>query len=202
VSHRKYSEINYTIVLRRKTLFFTVNLLTPCVLISFLSVLTFYLPADAQEKVTLCISILLALVVFLLLVSKSLPPTSVTIPLISKYLFFTFIMNIITVIVSVVIININFRSPRTYKMPRWMRIVFLHWLPMLMFMKRPNHEGKFLKWRQRKDKRRGRVMKPHEIEQEEEKLGGFNYSPRSVFIAPLSVGVISQNIVLSFICSL
>jgi len=147
---KKYSEIHYTIILRRKTLFYTVNLLTPCILISFLSVLTFYLPADAQEKVTLCISILLALVVFLLLVSKSLPPTSVTMPLISKYLFFTFIMNIVTVIVSVAIININFRSPRTYKMPRWIRVIFLNWLPIIMFMKRPDHKEKYARWRERK----------------------------------------------------
>lgn len=149
-SEKKYSEIRYEIVLRRKTLFYSVNLLTPCVLISFLSVLTFYLPADAQEKVTLCISILLALVVFLLLVSKSLPPTSVTMPLISKYLFFTFIMNILTVIVSVAIININFRSPRTYKMPRWIRVIFLNWLPIIMFMKRPEHSEKYARWKERK----------------------------------------------------
>jgi len=61
---------------RRKTLFYTVNLILPTVLISFLCVLVFYLPAEAGEKVTLGISILLSLVVFLLLVSKILPPTS------------------------------------------------------------------------------------------------------------------------------
>jgi len=38
----------------------------------------------------MCISILLALVVFLLLVSKILPPTSINVPLIAKYLLFTF----------------------------------------------------------------------------------------------------------------
>lgn len=73
------------------------------------------------EKVTLGISILLSLVVFLLLVSKILPPTSLVLPLIAKYLLFTFIMNCISILVTVIIINCNFRSPRTHTMPNWTR---------------------------------------------------------------------------------
>uniref|UniRef100_A0A915MTS6 Uncharacterized protein n=1 Tax=Meloidogyne javanica TaxID=6303 RepID=A0A915MTS6_MELJA len=81
--------------------------------------LVFYLPAEANEKITLAISILLALVVFLLLVSKILPPTSDTIPLMAKYLLMIFVLNIITIIVTVIIINIYFRGPTTHKMPPW-----------------------------------------------------------------------------------
>lgn len=97
-------------MIRRKTLFYTVNLILPTVLISFLCVLVFYLPAEAGEKVTLGISILLSLVVFLLLVSKILPPTSLVLPLIAKYLLFTFIMNTVSILVTVIIINWNFRG--------------------------------------------------------------------------------------------
>lgn len=136
---RQQTEIIYTITLRRKTLFYTVNLIIPCVLISLLSVCVFYLPADAGEKMTLCISILFALVVFQLLVSKILPPTSISIPLISTFLLFTFILNIVTITVTVVIINWNFRTPRTHKMPPWVKIIFMHYLPIVLFMKRPNH---------------------------------------------------------------
>jgi nicotinic acetylcholine receptor len=108
------------------------------VLISFLSVFVFYLPTDAGEKMTLSISILLALVVFLLLISKILPPTSIDIPLIAKYLLFTFIMNIITIFFTVVIINYNYRTPRTNKMPHWTRRLFIDILPRILRMERPN----------------------------------------------------------------
>ena len=51
----------YKIKMRRKSLFYTVNLIIPTVLISFLSVCVFYLPTDDGEKITLSLSILFAL---------------------------------------------------------------------------------------------------------------------------------------------
>ncbi|UYV83052.1 nAChRb1 [Cordylochernes scorpioides] len=131
------TDISFYITIRRKTLFYTVNLILPTVLISFLCILVFYLPAEAGEKVTLGISILLSLVVFLLLVSKILPPTSLVLPLIAKYLLFTFLMNAFSILVTVIIINWNFRGPRTHRMPNWIRKVFLKYLPIILFMKRP-----------------------------------------------------------------
>ncbi|OWF41617.1 acetylcholine receptor subunit beta-like 1 isoform X1 [Mizuhopecten yessoensis] len=138
------SMVVFKFILRRKTLFYTVNLIIPCVLISFVSVCVFALPADAGEKITLCISILLALVVFLLLISKILPP-SLTIPLIAKYLLFTFIMNIFAIVCTVVVINRNYRTPRTHRMPYWIRYVFLNVLPRILMMERPDHDKRWRK---------------------------------------------------------
>ena len=45
------TDITFFMTLRRKTLFYTVNLIIPCVGISFLTVLVFYLPSDSGEKV-------------------------------------------------------------------------------------------------------------------------------------------------------
>ena len=139
------SIITYKIRIRRKTLFYTVNLIIPCVLISFLSVGVFYLPSDAGEKMTMCISVLLALVVFLLLVSKILPPTSDTIPLIANYLLFTFVNNVVVIVFTVIIINWFFRTPRTHRMPGWVRVLFLNYLPRVILMKRPRHDERWAK---------------------------------------------------------
>ncbi|CAG9133093.1 unnamed protein product [Plutella xylostella] len=45
-----YLDITFNITMRRKTLFYTVNIIIPCMGISFLTVLTFYLPSDSGEK--------------------------------------------------------------------------------------------------------------------------------------------------------
>lgn len=115
--------------LRRKTLFYTVNLIIPCVGISFLTVLVFYLPSDSGEKVTLCISILLSLTVFFLLLAEIIPPTSLAVPLLGKYLLFTMILVSLSIMVTVGILNVHFRSPATHSMSPWVRKVFIHIMP-------------------------------------------------------------------------
>ncbi|ULT82859.1 hypothetical protein L5515_018097 [Caenorhabditis briggsae] len=152
------SKISYQIKIRRKALFYTVILIMPTVLMAFLSMMVFYLPAESSEKITLAISILLALVVFLLVVSKILPPTSSTIPLMAKYLLMTFIMNMITIMVSVIIINVYFRGPATHIMPSWVKTVFLKCLPVLFVMRRPESTEKELA-KMKREKRERRSMK-------------------------------------------
>ena len=46
-----YLDITFNVTMRRKTLFYTVNLIIPCMGISFLTILVFYLPSDSGEKV-------------------------------------------------------------------------------------------------------------------------------------------------------
>ncbi|KJH47827.1 Neurotransmitter-gated ion-channel ligand binding domain protein [Dictyocaulus viviparus] len=132
----KESKIVFHVVIRRKTLFYTVILIIPTVLMAFLSMMAFYLPADSAEKISLTINLLLALVVFLLLVSKILPPTS-NIPLMGKYLLMAFVLNMTTVVVTVVIVNVHFRSALTHEMPDYVRRVFLNFLPRILMIKRP-----------------------------------------------------------------
>ncbi|XP_032197732.1 neuronal acetylcholine receptor subunit beta-4 isoform X2 [Mustela erminea] len=133
-----YVDVTYDFVIRRKPLFYTINLIIPCVLITSLAVLVFYLPSDCGEKMTLCISVLLALTVFLLLISKIVPPTSLDVPLIGKYLMFTMVLVTFSIVTSVCVLNVHHRSPGTHTMAPWVRRCFLHRLPAFLFMKRPD----------------------------------------------------------------
>lgn len=136
-----YVDITYDFIIRRKPLFYTINLIIPCVLITSLAILVFYLPSDSGEKITLCISVLLALTVFLLLISKIVPPTSLDVPLIGKYLMFTMVLVTFSIVTSVCVLNVHHRSPTTHTMPDWVKQVFLKKLPALLLMKRPENRS-------------------------------------------------------------
>ncbi|XP_053490384.1 neuronal acetylcholine receptor subunit alpha-4b [Ictalurus furcatus] len=137
-----YPDITYYFIIRRLPLFYTINLIIPCLLISCLTVLVFYLPSECAEKITLCISVLLSLTVFLLLITEIIPSTSLVIPLIGEYLLFTMIFVTLSIIITVFVLNVHHRSSRTHRMPHWVRQLFLHLVPRYLFMKRPPAAGK------------------------------------------------------------
>uniref|UniRef100_A0A8C2EXI3 Cholinergic receptor, nicotinic, beta 2 n=1 Tax=Cyprinus carpio TaxID=7962 RepID=A0A8C2EXI3_CYPCA len=136
-----YVDITYDFIIRRKPLFYTINLIIPCILITSLAILVFYLPSDCGEKMTLCISVLLALTVFLLLISKIVPPTSLDVPLVGKYLMFTMVLVTFSIVTSVCVLNVHHRSPTTHTMPPWVKLVFLNKLPALLFMRQPRNSS-------------------------------------------------------------
>ena len=133
-------DITFHMTMRRKVLFHTVNLIIPSVAISFLTVLVFYLPSESREKIALCISILLSLTVFFLLLAEIIPPTSIVVPLIGQYLLFTMCLVTLSIVVTVVVINVHFRSPSTHRMSPWVRSFFLRGLPRFLRMSRPSAE--------------------------------------------------------------
>lgn len=135
-SPEPYPRITFNITMRRKTLFYTVNLIIPCVGISFLTLLVFYLPSDSGEKLTLASSILVSLTVFFLLLSEMIPASSLAVPLIGKYLLFTMLLITLCICATVGVLDIHFRSPSTHLMSPWVRAVFIDFLPTILCMKR------------------------------------------------------------------
>lgn len=48
-----YTDVTFVITIRRRTLYYALNLLIPCVLLSSMTLLIFVLPADSGEKISL-----------------------------------------------------------------------------------------------------------------------------------------------------
>ncbi|KAM9735998.1 acetylcholine receptor subunit gamma isoform 2-T2 [Dama dama] len=130
-----HQKVVFYLLIQRKPLFYVINIIAPCVLISSVAILIYFLPAKAGgQKCTVAINVLLAQTVFLFLVAKKVPETSQAVPLISKYLTFLLVVTILIVVNAVVVLNVSLRSPHTHSMARGVRKVFLQLLPQLLRM--------------------------------------------------------------------
>ncbi|XP_041697209.2 acetylcholine receptor subunit gamma-like isoform X1 [Coregonus clupeaformis] len=131
----EYQEVVFFLMIQRKPLFYVINIIVPCVLISSLGLLVYFLPAKAGgQKCTVSIMILLAQTVFLILIANKVPETSQTVPLIGKYLMFVMSVTTIIVMNCVIVLNLSLRSPNTHIMTNKVRKVLLNILPRLLRM--------------------------------------------------------------------
>lgn len=72
------------VVIRRRPLFYAVNLLLPSVFLMLMDVVGFHLPPDSGERVSFKVTLLLGYSVFLIIVSDTLPATAIGTPLIGE----------------------------------------------------------------------------------------------------------------------
>ncbi|KAF3840553.1 hypothetical protein F7725_006415 [Dissostichus mawsoni] len=128
-----YPDITFSLHLKRRASFYIFNLLIPCMMISFLAPLGFYLPADSGEKVSLGVTVLLALTVFQLLVAESMPPSE-SVPLIGKYYIATMTMVTASTALTIFIMNIHHCGPEARPVPQWAERLILNYLARICFV--------------------------------------------------------------------
>ncbi len=154
-----YSVVTFTLHIRRRTLYYFNNLIIPCILIgererdsqqflvcqvmdvvlcppASLAILGFYFPPESGEKVTLEITILMALTFYMNMVANMMPQSSQT-PLIGIYFSCIMIMVANSVAVSILILSYHHRQATSYGMPHVIRLLFLQWLPWVLRIDRP-----------------------------------------------------------------
>ncbi|XP_064608817.1 neuronal acetylcholine receptor subunit alpha-7-like [Liolophura sinensis] len=137
---KDYPDITFTVRIRRRTLYYGFNIILPCVLISSMALLTFILPPDGGEKISLGVTIMLSLMVFLLLVAETMPPTSDAVPLIGIYFALIMIMCSLSVMCTVIVLNFHHRGPDTHHMSKWVNKIICEWLAWILMMERPGKE--------------------------------------------------------------
>uniref|UniRef100_A0A7N8YE34 Neuronal acetylcholine receptor subunit alpha-7-like n=1 Tax=Mastacembelus armatus TaxID=205130 RepID=A0A7N8YE34_9TELE len=133
-----YPDVTFVVTLRRRTLFYALNLLIPCVLLSSMTLLVFLLPANSGEKISLGITVLLSLTVFMLMVAEIMPATSDSVPLIGQYFASTMVIVGMSVVATVIVLQFHHHNPNSGHMPRWVHLVLLQWVPWFLRMKRPS----------------------------------------------------------------
>ncbi|KIH59195.1 Neurotransmitter-gated ion-channel transmembrane region [Ancylostoma duodenale] len=110
----KYTLLQLTLYLRRKPLFYLVNLIIPTSIITLIAIVGFFTTSSAsgmrEEKVSLGITTLLSMSILMLMVSDQMPTTSTFIPLIGWFILAMIIVISLGTIVSSIIIAIQKRG--------------------------------------------------------------------------------------------
>ncbi|EDO45735.1 predicted protein, partial [Nematostella vectensis] len=120
-----YPYLTYDIIIRRRTMYYILNFLTPCVLMSALTVLGFFLPVESGERMNVGVTVLLSLTVILLLLAEELPATSEVVPLISRYYTITMINVFVSIVFTCVVLTFHHHAPEP--LPGWVRLVICKW---------------------------------------------------------------------------
>ncbi|VDN58418.1 unnamed protein product [Dracunculus medinensis] len=125
----EYEEIIYTIVLRRKPLYYIVVLLIPTYLIVSISIIGLFIPHSAdgerEEKVSFGLTTLLTMTVVLGMVTGEMPKSSIGLPLLGQYVLIETGVSIFAIILSAVILICNERALNHCKPPPvWIQGLF------------------------------------------------------------------------------
>ncbi|GAB1603731.1 neuronal acetylcholine receptor subunit alpha-10-like [Argonauta hians] len=130
-----HPDMTYTLYIRRRTFYYIFNIIIPCVMLSALTLLTFWLPPTSGEKITLGLSVFLAFSMFMLLIAEQVPATSESVPLIGIYLCLVMTMTSVSVIMAVMVINLYNRGMKTRRAPKWLRKLVLEFASSPLKMK-------------------------------------------------------------------
>uniref|UniRef100_A0A668US69 5-hydroxytryptamine receptor 3A n=1 Tax=Oreochromis aureus TaxID=47969 RepID=A0A668US69_OREAU len=126
-----YAEMKFHVVIRRRPLFYTVNLLLPSIFLMVMDIVGFYLPPDSGERVSFKITLLLGYSVFLIIVSDTLPATAIGTPLIGVYFVVCMALLVISLTETVLIVRLVHKQDLQPPVPQWLKYLVLERAPVL-----------------------------------------------------------------------
>lgn len=100
----------------------------PCFLITALGLLTFVLPPATGERVTLVITTLLAMTVFMLMIAEKTPTTSKVTPLIGKFFIASMVIIGMSLIATCIVLNLYECTRAVESVPKPIRTIVLEYL--------------------------------------------------------------------------
>ncbi|CAH8634762.1 unnamed protein product, partial [Schistosoma rodhaini] len=127
-----YPDLRFTIYMRRRTLYYLFNIIFPCLWLTVLSLVSFWLPPDSGEKITLGITVLLAFSVFMLLIAENMPATSEFVPLIGVYLTVTMTMTSLSIILTVLVLHLHHTGSNRQAIPKFIRKIFFDFIARIL----------------------------------------------------------------------
>ncbi|XP_069009623.1 uncharacterized protein [Embiotoca jacksoni] len=127
-----YSEIKYFIILKRRPTTYVVNLLLPSCFLVTVDLFSFLLPPQSVDRSSFKMTLILGYTVFLLIMNDLLPVTGETTPLINVFFSVSLALMVISLLETVFITNIQFRSGQYTAVPHWLSVLVLRYLAVVV----------------------------------------------------------------------
>ena len=120
----EWPQVDVTFHLRRKPNFVIINVLGPLLILDFLNLMAFFLVLESGERVSYCLTVLLAITVFLSIISDTLPNNSESMPIISYKLMTDLVISALITVATIFNLGLYHRS-QDKAIPKWLRRLFL-----------------------------------------------------------------------------
>lgn len=133
------SLLQVQLTLRRRALYFVINMLAPILLLSVLNPLVFILPVDSGERVSFAVTIFLSFAVFLTLINDNMPKSSEPMAAISYFLIVIMCMS--TLIIVFTILNLYLHFKEEEKEVNKKLVLLLRYLKLSWLFKRDRMKG-------------------------------------------------------------
>ena len=138
IDYFNYDGIEYVLRFERHPDFYVTVILIPATLMGLLSILSLMLPVECGEKVSLGVTILLAQVVELLVLSEILPPSTANdFPIAGRLVIFLIVLASISVFVCV-FVTVVYYTPECKCVPVWIVRVISSRVMGVLFIARLN----------------------------------------------------------------
>lgn len=140
-----FSDVTIEFVFKRKPLFYIFNLIVPCMIIMSMVLLGFFLPPESGERITLSITVLLAMAVFLQLAAENLPRNSENVPVMGIFYITVMLEVASSLVATCYILHIHHRNSGTavIPVPDWVNVYMLNKLGKILGVKKPITEDKY-----------------------------------------------------------
>ncbi|XP_032220715.2 neuronal acetylcholine receptor subunit alpha-10 isoform X2 [Nematostella vectensis] len=127
-----FEEVTYTIVVKRRSLYYIMYLIIPAVAIALLTLLVFLLPPECSERMTVGMAILVGLSFFFLLVAESMPVTTEAVPVIGRYYTITMIQVSCAFFMSCWVLRFHYSKE---DVPPWVKVYLLGYAARILRFK-------------------------------------------------------------------
>ncbi|KAK3747579.1 hypothetical protein QZH41_015806, partial [Actinostola sp. cb2023] len=101
----KFDAVHFEVILKRKPLYFILNLITPSAVLCFLTLLSFAIPTESGERIGFITTLLLAMTVYLLLIAEVLPETSNQLPITGLLFVLTIVESAVILLATVIVLR-------------------------------------------------------------------------------------------------